>query len=118
MRRARWCDLIGRDAGIGAVAPDCIGEALSVPWVGTAGLHRRGSTDCIFSGRTQRTGLHAIPRIGSPPLGCARWSTGWGDIGRGSREKTHPAISSRGHTRDGAARRGPGGRRPSIGAKT
>jgi|AntAceMinimDraft_5_1070358.scaffolds.fasta_scaffold25749_3 hypothetical protein len=86
--------------------------------VGTAGLHRRGSTDCIFSGRTQRTGLHAVPRHGSFPLGCAGWSTGLGDIGRGSTGKTHPAISSWGHTPDGAARRGPGGRRPSIGAIT
>jgi len=47
MRRARWCDLIGRDAGIGAVAPDCIGEALSgdcrtvSPWFD--GLHLLGT---------------------------------------------------------------------------
>jgi len=86
--------------------------------VGTAGLHRRGSTDCIFSGRTQRTGLHAIPRHGSLPLGCARWSTGWGDIGRGSTEKRPTPPSLRGGTRAMALRDGvPAGGDPPSGLK-
>jgi len=87
--------------------------------VGTAGLHRRGSTDCIFSGRTQRTGLHAIPRHGqSPPLAARVGRRGWGDIGRGSnRKKTHPP-SLRGGTRAMALRDGvPAGGDPPSGLK-